>query len=40
MKRNILRSVAPHTKFEGKELEDLYFLFKVVTNSKVAGETY
>ncbi|CAG5132488.1 unnamed protein product [Candidula unifasciata] len=28
VKRNILRSVATHTKFEGKELEDLYFLFK------------
>ncbi|GFO20932.1 TBC1 domain family member 9 [Plakobranchus ocellatus] len=30
VKRNILRSVAPHTKFEGKELEDLYFLFKLL----------
>ncbi|KAK6973003.1 TBC1 domain family member 9B [Biomphalaria glabrata] len=28
VKRNILRSVAVYTKFEGKELEDLYFLFK------------
>ncbi|RUS90405.1 hypothetical protein EGW08_001810 [Elysia chlorotica] len=28
VKRNILRSVAQFTKFEGKELEDLYFLFK------------
>lgn len=28
VKRNILRSVAHFTKFEGKELEDLYFLFK------------
>ncbi|BFZ04267.1 hypothetical protein BsWGS_07306 [Bradybaena similaris] len=28
VKLNILRSVAAHTDFRGKELEDLYFLFK------------
>ncbi|KAH9518800.1 TBC1 domain member 9 [Bulinus truncatus] len=28
VKRNILRSVATYTKFDGKELEDLYYLFK------------